>query len=91
MRGGISQLSGLICEELLFTWLGKFYICQGKVRQFQKPLAVAAMIPFGAAHNCMVYIRREPSGQIYCRSSFFIYYHESLFFSNERHSVSSVL
>ena len=70
VRGGISQLSGLICEELLFTWLAKFYICQGKVRQFQKPLAVAAMIPFGAAHNCMVYIRREPSGQIYCSSSF---------------------
>ena len=33
VRGAISQLSGLICEELLFTWLGKFYICQEKVRE----------------------------------------------------------
>ena len=62
VRGGISQLSGLICEELLFTWLAKFYICQGKVRQFQKPLAVAAMIPFGAAHNCMVLYKEGTLG-----------------------------
>ena len=29
---------------LKFSWSGKFYICQGKVREFQNPVAVATML-----------------------------------------------
>ena len=60
VRGEISQLPGLICEiviQLVREILHLSGKSQGKVREFQKPLAVAAMIPF-AAHNCMVYIRK---------------------------------
>ena len=61
VRGAISQLSGLICEIVIHLAREILHLSgksQGKVREFQKPLVVAAMIPFGAAHNCMAYIRK---------------------------------
>ena len=56
-----SVLSGLICEIVIHLARENLHLSgksQGKVREFQKPLAVAAMIPFGAAHNCTAYIRK---------------------------------
>ena len=45
VRKALSPLSGLICEIVNSFGRGKFYICQVKVREFQKkPLAVATMI-----------------------------------------------
>ena len=46
MRGVLSPLSGLICEIIIFNSVGQAnftLICQGKVREFQKPLAVATI------------------------------------------------
>ena len=33
------------------NWSGKFYICQGKVREFQDPVAVAAIIELWCARK----------------------------------------
>ena len=41
--GGLSPLSGLVCENVNLVGRGYFTFCQEKVREFQKPLAVATM------------------------------------------------
>ena len=55
-----------------FTCSGKFYICQEKVREFQKTSGCGNRDrPFGPAHTYMAaYIRKYPQGKIYCSSSF---------------------
>ena len=40
--GGHYQEQFVNCFK--FIWSGKFYICQGKVREFQNPVAVATML-----------------------------------------------
>ena len=36
-----------------FSWSGKFYICQGEVREFRKPIAVTTMVEV----CCFVYLQ----------------------------------
>ena len=43
VRGGLSSLSGLICE-IIKQLVREFYICQEKVGEFQKPLAMATIL-----------------------------------------------
>ena len=44
VRGGLSSLSGLICEIINTVGQGNFTLfCLEKVREFQKPLAMATM------------------------------------------------
>ena len=60
-RGGLSPSSGLMCEIVNSVGQGNFHTCQEKVREFQKPLAVATMIgkpsqlPWGKILNCLVF------------------------------------
>ena len=44
VRGGWRPYQDKFVNFFKFSWSGKFYICQGKVREFQNPVAVATML-----------------------------------------------
>ena len=56
-NGCVESISRTNLGNCSFTWSGKFYICQQKVREFQKPLATATMpvlylcLMFAVFHN----------------------------------------
>ena len=56
MRRGWRPLAGLICEIVNSVRQGKFYICQGKIREFQKPMAVATMLKVRTTQSACLYI-----------------------------------